>query len=138
MPPRATGIPGQGGTLTIVGSNAPPMQLAYGASIKLKDGSGQSHDVGAVQLKGRYQILNIEPASANQPNLLRSITIAPLDRYISEERARQFLLGMVIIEFAVMLLIVTNAAASTVTAAARREDEWQREDRWVHQAIRSA
>src|SRR3954447_14717615 len=28
---------------------------------------------------------------------------------------RQFLLGMVIVEFAVILLIVTNAAASTVT-----------------------
>src|SRR4029450_6700772 len=42
-------------------------------------------------------------------------TLASMGRRLDERTARQFLLGAVIVEFAVILLIVTNAAASTVT-----------------------
>src|SRR5205085_1031625 len=48
-------------------------------------------------------------------NYIDSLTLAPLERKVTAERARQFLLGMVMVEVAVILLIVTNAAASTVT-----------------------
>jgi ABC-type Na+ efflux pump permease subunit len=103
------------GTLTIIGSDKPPMQMAMGATIKLREGAN-TRDVGPAQLRGRYQIVQ-QPTFVRtlRGNALQSIGLAPLDRQISEDRARQFLLGMVIIEFAVILLIVTNAAASTVT-----------------------
>jgi ABC-type Na+ efflux pump permease subunit len=110
-------VAGQGmtpGTLTPVKSDKPPMQLAYGATVKLKEGVN-TREVGPAQLRGTYRIADIAMAGAGSNAAVSSITLAPLERRISEERARQFLLGMVLIEFAVILLIVTNAAASTVT-----------------------
>lgn len=64
---------------------------------------------------GRMRVVAPErdlPASGGS---LTSLEIAPIERRLSEATARQFLLGAVMIEFAVILLIVTNAAASTVT-----------------------
>ena len=48
-------------------------------------------------------------------NVLSSITLMPIPRKVSEANVRTYLLGFVVLEFAVILLIVTNAAASTVT-----------------------
>jgi ABC-type transport system involved in multi-copper enzyme maturation permease subunit len=46
---------------------------------------------------------------------LQSLTVRAIPRALDLEDARKYLLGAVMIEFAVILLIVTNAAASTVT-----------------------
>jgi ABC-type Na+ efflux pump permease subunit len=64
---------------------------------------------------GRYQLLDKPTYVDARANVISSFTIAPLDRRITAPSVRKFLLGMVAIEFAVILLIVTNAAASTVT-----------------------
>jgi ABC-type transport system involved in multi-copper enzyme maturation permease subunit len=48
-------------------------------------------------------------------NVATAITVMPIPHKLSEENARNYLLGFVVLEFAVILLIVTNAAASTVT-----------------------
>jgi ABC-type transport system involved in multi-copper enzyme maturation permease subunit len=48
-------------------------------------------------------------------NTLSAIALMPIPHKISEENVRNYLLGFVVLEFAVILLIVTNAAASTVT-----------------------
>ncbi|HYO07367.1 MAG TPA: ABC-2 transporter permease [Tepidisphaeraceae bacterium] len=66
------------------------------------------------QLKGRYQVVSkgtVSPGST----VLTSIDLADVNRRLSAADTRSFLLGSVIVEFAVILLIVTNAAASTVT-----------------------
>ena len=44
-----------------------------------------------------------------------SLAVAPIPRRMPAVNARKYLLGIALIEFAVILLIVTNAAASTVT-----------------------
>ena len=48
-------------------------------------------------------------------NTLAAVSLMPIPHKISEESVRNYLLGFVVLEFAVILLIVTNAAASTVT-----------------------
>ena len=50
-----------------------------------------------------------------QRDLLTTIDLTTIDRLLPAREARNFLLGAVFIEFAIILLIVTNAAASTVT-----------------------
>lgn len=65
------------------------------------------------QLTRRLAVSN--DVQVGRGNVLTSITLYDIPRRISAEQARQFLLGAVIVEFAVILLIVTNAAASTVT-----------------------
>jgi ABC-type transport system involved in multi-copper enzyme maturation permease subunit len=56
----------------------------------------------AVQLYGKKRILV-------------SLDLADVPRTLSAKEARSYLLGAVLLEFAVILLIVTNTAASTVT-----------------------
>jgi ABC-type Na+ efflux pump permease subunit len=48
-------------------------------------------------------------------NILTGLTVWPIPHKVSEDNVRNYLLGFVVLEFAVILLIVTNAAASTVT-----------------------
>ncbi len=62
-------------------------------------------------LRGRYAI----SLTVNSRNVLTSAMLSPIARKIKEEDVRNYLLGAVVLEFAVILLIVTNAAASTVT-----------------------
>ncbi len=64
-------------------------------------------------LNGRYQVVakGIDPKSG----ALMSIDLTEIPRRLGAAQTRSFLLGAVIVEFAVILLIVTNAAASTVT-----------------------
>lgn len=50
-----------------------------------------------------------------QRNILTHIDLEDIPRRLPAADARGFLLGAIIVEFAVILLIVTNAAASTVT-----------------------
>jgi ABC-type Na+ efflux pump permease subunit len=58
-------------------------------------------------------VVSTPGVKSNQPWI--SIAATEIGRRVSVKEARTFLLGMVIVEFAVILLIVTNAAASTVT-----------------------
>src|SRR5688572_4905845 len=60
---------------------------------------------------GRYAVRNI----GTQGKMLTAIDLWDVDRKVNITTARNFLLGAIIVEFAVILLIVTNAAASTVT-----------------------
>ncbi len=52
---------------------------------------------------------------ANLDNTLAAVTLLPRARLLSDGLARNYLLGLTVLEFAVILLIVTNAAASAVT-----------------------
>ena len=62
-------------------------------------------------LYGHYAI---EPTTDTR-NVLTSALLSPIPTKISENSVRNYLLGAIILELAVVLLIVTNAAASAVT-----------------------
>jgi ABC-type transport system involved in multi-copper enzyme maturation permease subunit len=72
---------------------------------------------GTEALTGRFKVTNDPTIRVTKQNTreITSLTLASMGRRLDERTARQFLLGAVILEFAVILLIVTNAAASTVT-----------------------
>jgi ABC-type Na+ efflux pump permease subunit len=55
------------------------------------------------------------PPGRPAPTVLSSVSAREISRRVSAPDVRMYLLGMAIVEFAVILLIVTNAAASTVT-----------------------
>ena len=63
-------------------------------------------------LANRRYAVSVDP---NPNNTLAAITAWPWTRQLSEPTVRNYLLGAVVLEFAVVLLIVTNAAASAVT-----------------------
>jgi ABC-type transport system involved in multi-copper enzyme maturation permease subunit len=63
-------------------------------------------------LSGRFKVANRAVGTKNE---LTSIDLVDIPRKLSAAETRSFLLGAIIVEFAVILLIVTNAAASTVT-----------------------
>jgi ABC-type transport system involved in multi-copper enzyme maturation permease subunit len=65
------------------------------------------------ELRGRR--LDVSITTDTSRTRLMSINAREIGRRLSAENARMYLLGLVLIEFAVILLIVTNAAASTVT-----------------------
>jgi ABC-type transport system involved in multi-copper enzyme maturation permease subunit len=65
-------------------------------------------------LDSKYAVANFQ-TQTRRTREITSITLAEIPRKLSADDARKFLLGAVILEFAVILLIVTNAAASTVT-----------------------
>jgi ABC-type Na+ efflux pump permease subunit len=70
------------------------------------------HAAGIDVLAGRFKVATKVPG---QGNTLNSIDLVDVPRQLNMQDTRSFLLGAVIVEFAVILLIVTNAAASTVT-----------------------
>lgn len=80
-------------------------------------GKDQPTPVSIGMLHGKFEVVS------HQTNLiasrgtkdLTSITLAQIPRMLPATQVRSFLLGAVVLEFAVILLIVTNAAASTVT-----------------------
>ena len=67
-------------------------------------------------LSGKYEVTGfmLQPSSRG-PKVLSNLYLRDIPRQLSAQKARSFLLGASILEFAVILLIVTNAAASTVT-----------------------
>ena len=107
-------------TLTMFGRNDLPARMPRDTMVQYKEPGQEKRDMGLASLaRGKYQVVG-QPAYEPNPrgarvNTIASITLAPLDRRVSADDARKFLLGMIAIEFAVILLIVTNAAASTVT-----------------------
>jgi ABC-type Na+ efflux pump permease subunit len=110
----------QNNNLAIFGKGAPPVILAPGATFTYKEGLGaEKHEVGLANLpRGKYVVgdknFQVNP-TGRASNTITALALSPIDRQISADNARRFLLGMIGIEFAVILLIVTNAAASTVT-----------------------
>ncbi len=84
--------------------------LAPDTQVTIKE-NGNDRSGTLDDLHGRYAI----DLTNNARNVLTTAILSPIPRKISEEDARSYLLGAVILEFAVILLIVTNAAASTVT-----------------------
>jgi ABC-type Na+ efflux pump permease subunit len=77
--------------------------------------NGESATMDA--FRGYYEMKSVTTAlnKRNNTKEITSIILATVPRKLDEKLLRQFLLGMTILEFAVILLIVTNAAASTVT-----------------------
>ena len=70
----------------------------------------------------RLAVISISttPDPTPQPNgksrtYVSLLQLSPIERRLSIEDSRQWLLGAVVLEFCVILLIVTNASASTVT-----------------------
>jgi len=66
-------------------------------------------------LNGKYEVKDFQQADAQHPNTITAITLREYPRMLSAHDARSWLLGITVVEFAVILLIVSNAAASTVT-----------------------
>jgi ABC-type transport system involved in multi-copper enzyme maturation permease subunit len=75
--------------------------------------SGQKAD--ASLLYGRYEVADMSLRVIGGVKTITRIDLRPTARRLDANTARQFLLGMVVLELTVILLIVTNAAASTVT-----------------------
>jgi ABC-type transport system involved in multi-copper enzyme maturation permease subunit len=124
-PDRSVRLPdsydAQTGTIVLFGHNDPPMRIKSEMVRYREPGEPEAREVGLTQLPhGTYQVVGqLVYESATAPgakaSTLSTLTLAPLERKVSAAAARRFLLGMIGIEFAVILLIVTNAAASTVT-----------------------
>jgi len=68
--------------------------------------------LGFDKVRGKFAVTDV---NVGRNNTITALTIMEIPRRISRDQTRQFLLGAIIVEFAVILLIVTNAAASTVT-----------------------
>jgi ABC-type transport system involved in multi-copper enzyme maturation permease subunit len=96
------------GFLAIIdGDKAQSYRVTRNTQIKIND-----QPAGANMLNGRYKVQQKIPGPQMS---LNGITLIDVPRRLAPQDARSFLLGAVIVEFAVILLIVTNAAASTVT-----------------------
>jgi ABC-type transport system involved in multi-copper enzyme maturation permease subunit len=103
-------------TLTVYSSTAEPvtLRLPRDASVTYH---GQPASLG--ELHGRMAAVatskNLGPGNPLGSKVWATVVLSDIPRALDAKAVRQFLLGMVIVEFAVILLIVTNAAASTVT-----------------------
>ena len=102
------------GTLHVLGENQ-TYGLSSGVAVKL-DGE----DKDASVLYGRYEVLSHQTEVQRGTKVIKSIELATVPGRISVVQTHQLLLGLVIVELAVILLVVTNAAASAVTR--ERED----------------
>jgi ABC-type transport system involved in multi-copper enzyme maturation permease subunit len=102
------------GTLTIYdGQSAQTYRIRNDAKISiLRPGGPADADMDALYSRTAVDTVSVaRPGSLN----ITSLTLKDIPRQLGEPEARSFLLGAIIVEFAVILLIVTNAAASTVT-----------------------
>lgn len=111
----------QSHTLTVYHPDRAPEILVVARSAEVKLGD-EIAEIGNLRRKLQVaasagipgQNASGAPAARGSRQWL-TITATPIPRRVSVSDARKFLLGMVTVEFAVILLIVTNAAASTVT-----------------------
>jgi hypothetical protein len=131
-------ILGMGGALTLVilyatPANAPAKSIGpgsynpatqtlfvkgdttYGLSSDMKIYLNGNETPGTDVLYGHYAVDSVTSSITSHTKSLAQLNLLSIPREIDATQARQFLLGAVILEFAVILLIVTNAAASTVT-----------------------
>jgi ABC-type transport system involved in multi-copper enzyme maturation permease subunit len=75
------------------------------------NGNDSTNDI----LYGHYAVDSVASTITNHTKSIAQLNLLTIPRRVDATQTRQFLLGAVILEFAVILLIVTNAAASTVT-----------------------
>jgi ABC-type transport system involved in multi-copper enzyme maturation permease subunit len=85
---------------------------ANATQIMLKNPGDTEAHAGSFDDLRHHVGVNVE---ASEKNIASTVTLSPIPHRVSEENVRNYLLGFVVLEFAVILLIVTNAAASTVT-----------------------
>src|SRR5262249_4161563 len=102
-------------TIFINGKGGGTFNIAPGTTISLNDKPIDESKRNQI-LGGKYQVVSftLQP-NVRGPKVLSNLYLKDVPRQISAQKARSFLLGACILEFAVILLIVTNAAASTVT-----------------------
>jgi len=100
-----------GGSITLFGGESPDTFLISPNT----DVTLNSNRVDLNSLKGRFQVVGTPTTDVRNRRLLTSLALSEIPRRLSDVDVRRWLLGVVIVEFAVILLIVTNAAASTVT-----------------------
>jgi ABC-type transport system involved in multi-copper enzyme maturation permease subunit len=104
---RASYDPSRAMLAILEGDKATTFRVAPTANITLN-----GKPAAADSLQGRYRVVNKGVGTRGE---LTSIDLGDIQRRLSANDTRSFLLGAVTVEFAVILLIVTNAAASTVT-----------------------
>ena len=97
-------------TLYIEGSHQPEIPVSSSVIIHVAPDDTNSQPMET--LYGKYAVKNFTQDAANA---IATIDLAEFPRQLSSYDARNWLLGIVIVEFSVILLIITNAAASTVT-----------------------
>jgi ABC-type Na+ efflux pump permease subunit len=103
------------GTLNVYDQfNAHRYALTPKTMVRIRNGP-TDNDGHEGSLDDLHHRLAVAALDANDNNSLATVTLMPFARQISEDNVRNYLLGAVVLEFAVILLIVTNAAASTVT-----------------------
>ena len=102
-------------TIFISGKEGGTFLLAPGTSITLNEKPIDEAKRDVI-LAGRYEVASfmLQPSTRGK-KVLSNLYLKEIPRQLSAQKARSFLLGASILEFAVILLIVTNAAASTVT-----------------------
>jgi ABC-type transport system involved in multi-copper enzyme maturation permease subunit len=118
------------GLLTVYSTTGEPRTLRLPPDASVKYGG---NPVELEQLRGKFAVVATEKrlgapagpapgrpgsalaAAAGAQTAWATVVVSEIPRLMSDKAVRSFLLGMVIVEFAVILLIVTNAAASTVT-----------------------
>ena len=101
-------------TLHLLGENQ-TYAVSDTAKVTL-DGRDTTTDV----LGGRYEVATRNVQTINKTRTITEIELATISGIIPRQQTHQLLLGLVIVELAVILLVVTNAAASAVTR--ERED----------------
>ena len=86
--------------------------LPKNVQITVKSTPKDTGHAGGTDDLRRRMAAEVDP---NADNTLAAITLLPPTRKLPEATARNYLLGLCVLELAVVLLVVTNAAASTVT-----------------------
>lgn len=90
--------------------------LAKDVQIKLDTDSGEQRSLDPSALARRYGVVDFQTTVGRRSTKeITSLHLSPVRSKIAAPQVRHFLLGAIVLEFAVILLIVTNAAASTVT-----------------------
>jgi ABC-type transport system involved in multi-copper enzyme maturation permease subunit len=105
-------------TITIMENGAPTVFLlrdryeGLRAPTKVFKGDTQK---GVEDLREGMVVTSYLPDNGSLKKVLSTLNIADPEARLNDKRTRQFLLGAVMIELAVILLILTQSAASTVT-----------------------
>jgi ABC-type transport system involved in multi-copper enzyme maturation permease subunit len=97
-------------TVYIEGSKLPEIPVASNVVIHVAPDDATAQPMET--LYGKYQVKNFTQDAAGA---VATIDLAEFPRELDSDTARNWLLGIVIVEFSVILLIISNAAASTVT-----------------------
>jgi ABC-type transport system involved in multi-copper enzyme maturation permease subunit len=87
-----------------------------------QSGTKETVPINLDAIRGKYGVESVStqpdetaPLGSNRRSWANNVVLRQVPRQMETAEARQWLLGITILEFSVILLIVTNAAASTVT-----------------------